>query len=1541
MVVSLIWNIFRHYKTTRIVGDTDYLQLPTTNSSSLLRRTLLMLIFVLLESSTWAFLFAWRLESLIWNRNSIDHDTALYETVAPGLALLPRIYIIILILKSFTTPTDPVSPSKFSLYNPHFLIFYTIFVVSAILRCFSDFILSNNGTWTSLTIESTFALVNLCTNWILWMISATTSTELNQGELLDFDDTDVGVMVLHDGRVVRNGRILSLEASASPLSCITFGWINSLLHSTLKYPLTSELLWALPLTLRSQENDLHFRRFTTQFITPSNQRSSSPSSPSSIWTLANQLYKANSRAAMIQFVTAIGAVLFHYSIPYFLQHLLHFLQNPQGQPNYTGYLYCLAIFSCSILSTLVASQTLIWGRRWYVSLSNMLHTNIYAFTLKAPNGKINDLLKDKKFDNDNIMDQTTIRTNENIYTANQDSAKLIHSDIERLAELASHLHIFYTCPLEIITGVIFLYNILGYAFFVGLIIMTVTLPITHIISRKLNIVQKQLGEAKSWRIQLLRGFFNGIRTTKFLAWESKWEQMIMAARGDELVQLIKLYSQNALLGLIWFATPVFVATISFAWYTLVQKNKLDASTAFVSVVLFGMLRDPLNIMPQAFVAYHEAKISLYRMCCLMDINNTNDDTESVDNTTAQASYNIHHRSYEEQGKVGFIGGTLEIDLDHQQILISPQSTSSNNRNSSSNLSIIIPTFDFPIGKLSVIVGPNNSGKTTLLNTLLGENKLNFNGRAILPSRYLSSPQANYMKDIHNPTLFMFKVAYVPQTPWLETGNIRNNILFCEPWNDARYRLVLHQCDLIRDLMCFENGDLTPVGENGQNISEAIKRKISLARAMFSSAKTVIIDDIFSSLDEKVAKILLKRCTPDSELMKGRTIIISTTCNLESWARQANLVVRISSLHAIDVLKQEAAISEIITETSANNNMISQLSTIDAARTRDYSTDGLESILEFDGGENIQHVIDEEFDAGSVMRDSIIESDGGSQSDVYSRDLAYTTYFTACGGWGFWSTAALLAIFARISSIGESYWLKEGFGSLTEQQYIYIYLGLSIITVVFNFIRTIIQYRGSLRASHRLFLGLLKSVCHAPLQFFEVTSTKDIMLVFSKDVETVDTNLGLHVSFLIQTIVGIVGIIITIGIIVPQFFIVVFFAGLLYCLYGATYIRASHRLKKIESDSRPLVYKLYKDTLDGLITIRAYGKQRQMLGKMYQVLDDNMRPFYLLWATNRWLFVRVEFIGASLCLFLSLFLVYQREKIDVGLAGIALTLAASLLEYVYWLMRQSTAVDMHFDAVQHINEYITIPQEPPGVLEGSRPPAAWPTSAAIQVRDLMIGTVDECILKHVSFTVLPGEKLALIGGGERNSLVLCLFRFIDPIRGSIKIDGVNIAWIGIEDLRSRITYIAKDSNFIGDTIRSNLDPFSEYDDYELWQALYRVHLASPEDEVHGGLIQDLDMPISLKEFSIGDRQLLALARAFLRDATKLIVIEESDDHLKIARIIEEELMDSTIIFVAHQLQHTLNYDRVFVFDQEDLVEIGRPMELLNEPNSRLRALFNSS
>ncbi|KAG1443196.1 hypothetical protein G6F56_010764 [Rhizopus delemar] len=315
-----------------------------------------------------------------------------------------------------------------------------------------------------------------------------------------------------------------------------------------------------------------------------------------------------------------------------------------------------------------------------------------------------------------------------------------------------------------------------------------------------------------------------------------------------------------------------------------------------------------------------------------------------------------------------------------------------------------------------------------------------------------------------------------------------------------------------------------------------------------------------------------------------------------------------------------------------------------------------------------------------------------------------------------------------------------------------------------------------------------------------------------------------------------------------------------------------------------------------------------------------------------------------------------DSIDAGMAGIALTFSTSLLEYVYWLMRQSTTVDMHFEAVEKINEYMNMPQEPPGIVEGSRPPASWPTAGMIQVKDLMVSfnhSEMDAVLKHVSITIHSGEKVALIGksGAEKSALVSSLFRFVEPMGGSIKIDSVNIAWIGVEDLRSRITYITKESWLLSGSVRNNLDPFGEYDDYALWQVLYKVYLAKPQGQIEPNntdrnpifYIQDLDYDIGKdgSRLSVCQRQLLSIARALLQDCTRLVVFEEADLNTEsqeiIRSVIEQEFQESTLLIIPYLLRRAMYYDKVIIFDQGTIAEMDSPSELLNKQGSLLQLL----
>ncbi|KAI9486629.1 MAG: ABC transporter type 1, transmembrane domain-containing protein [Benjaminiella poitrasii] len=1061
--------MWRHKNRNRqlVVNPNDCLRLPTAKTASVFRRSLVLLIVTLLEISSWAFLFAWRLESAILERSkspptfSSDFETKpppppLYQIVDPSLAFIPRFYILILVIKSFTMPANPLDPSSFTKYSQHFLVFYSLIFVSALVRAF-DYFLTNNDRFIPSAVEKSFAFIDLVLCLILWVVIVTSPTEIDHGELAELEDDDHGVLVLHDGRVVRNGRILSLESSASPLSSITFSWMNSLLKSVFKSrnSLTAASLWALPIRQRAREN---FKLFTE---TNSHQQEIT------ITSLIQRIYLANYKIILFQFITAIGAVFFHYANPLFLRKLLTFIQihynhrptddNIIKLEKEIGYIYCIALFGCNVISTLIASQTLLWGRRWHVSIVHMLDCEIYAHTLRLKKAhqqsggcfQNRPTYENEELDDENGIDESVPQ-----------KASIMSQDTEKLAELASCLHIFYTCPLEILTGIIFLYNILGNSFLAGLIVMVVALPSTHYVSRNIMLAQSRLTDAKSWRLRLLRELCEGIRTIKFLASERRWEQVIMNARGDELVKLIKLYTQNTILGLIWFATPVFVTTISFVWYTMVEKKTLDASTAFISIVLFNMLRDPLNVLPQAFIAYRDAKISLGNITTFLNTKVISDKTNSI--------LQQNQMSYDEQVKVGFTSALSVFewcDTLNTVPFTGPTSTTYSHvlqeegfesTETTLPFRLFVPSIQFPPSKLSVISGPSQSGKTSMLAALLNDMEM-IEGEylPILPSRFLALRGQRQQRFIHDPNyngaFYLHKVAYVAQTAWIEHGTLRENILFSESWDDARYRTVLHQCDLLRDLALFDNGDLTLTTDKGISTSEIIRHKISLARAVYSRAKTVIIDDIFAVFGRLTSTFIYENCIR-GELMRHRTIIVASTYPDMFWARDAQLFIHLKTPlphqheghiestetdpeKIVELIKRRRAEREQNTLETKHNTQDDENHTAFLSSQTIPVIDEINALFENTGkvSNSLLHnsstlVEDEFFDEASIIPDSIrFSEDEAEQKKINdrARDYAYATYYAACGGWAYWTVAILFSLLPKLANISENYWLKEG------------------------------------------------------------------------------------------------------------------------------------------------------------------------------------------------------------------------------------------------------------------------------------------------------------------------------------------------------------------------------------------------------------------------------------------------------------------------------------------------------------------------------------
>jgi len=410
--------------------------------------------------------------------------------------------------------------------------------------------------------------------------------------------------------------------------------------------------------------------------------------------------------------------------------------------------------------------------------------------------------------------------------------------------------------------------------------------------------------------------------------------------------------------------------------------------------------------------------------------------------------------------------------------------------------------------------------------------------------------------------------------------------------------------------------------------------------------------------------------------------------------------------------------------------------------------------------------------------------------------------------------------------------------------------------------------------------------------------------------------------------------------------------------------------------------LFGEMIHGMTTIRAWGYEQKFTDMVRARANDYTRPAYLFRAGSRWLGFRAESYASAVALLAGLFIIWNMDSIDAGQAGFAMTYALTLTEIVLWLIRYYSNMEMNMNSVERVKEYLEIEQEAPGIVEGKQPPAAWPTSGAIQVRNLVVRYTPNLppVLNQLTFSVSPGEKVGVVGrtGAGKSTLSLALLRYVEPSGGTITIDGLDVCDMGLEDVRRCITIIPQDPLLFKGTVRANLDPFEEHEDMTLWEALRRAQLVdqsampsgSPSEangfsssssstmaaeeggqsEQQGDTVVFKSLETAIAEnggnLSLGQRQLVALARALVR-RSKVIIMDEAtasvdfDTDAKIQQTIRSEFRDSTLLCIAHRLRTIVDYDRVLVLDKGRIVEYDRPINLLNRKDSIFHGMCQKS
>ncbi|XP_064920229.1 multidrug resistance-associated protein 1-like isoform X6 [Columba livia] len=825
-----------------------------------------------------------------------------------------------------------------------------------------------------------------------------------------------------------------------------------------------------------------------------------------------------------------------------------------------------------------------------------------------------------------------------------------------------------------------------------------------------------------------------------------------------------------------------------------------------------------------------------------------------------------------------------------------------------NLSVSIPE-----GSLVAVVGQVGSGKSSFLSAVLGE-----------------------MEKLEGTVQRRGSVAYVSQQAWIQNDTLQENILFGTNLNRPYYELVLESCALLPDLEQLPNGDQTEIGERGVNISGGQKQRVSLARALYSNADLYLLDDPLSAVDVHVGKHLFEKIIGPSGLLRSKTRIL-VTHNL-TVLPHADLIIimeegRISQMGTYQELISKRANFVELTRVFSAEHTSEETTPMKASPSKEEDQQG----RSLQQREPLKHKISSSDQWKILTNNKEKVATGGMKMSVV---LKYLQAFKC--RWMWLTIAAYLG--QNALAIGQNLWLSVWTAETAEvsdftewkqsQNYklcIYGLLGFTqgLLVCCGAYVLT----RGSLSASRALHHQLLDNVLHLPLQHFETNPVGQIINRFTKDLFIVDIRFHYYLRTWLNCTLEVIGTILVITSASPLFIVVVIPLGYLCLTVQRYYVASSRQIRRLAGASHSPVISHFSETLAGRSTIRAFGHQERFIRKNHDVVYENLIYFYNNVISNRWLSVRLEFLGNLMVFFAALFVVLAGNTVSSSTVGLSISYALNIIQSLNFWVRKACEIETNAVSIERVCEYANLDKEKPWIMS-KRPPVGWPDRGIIEFVNYKAQYRKNLglALNGVSFQTKSKEKVGIVGrtGAGKSTLTNCLFRVLEGTEGKIVIDGIDISTIGLHDLRGNLNIIPQDPVLFSGTLQSNLDPLGKHSDLELWEALELCDLKDfvqslPEKLLH-------EVAEGGENLSVGQRQLVCLARVLLRK-TKILVLDEATasvdmetDNL-VQATIKREFYNCTILTIAHRLHTVMDSERVLVLDAGRILEYDTPHNLL--------------
>ncbi|XP_052411049.1 ATP-binding cassette sub-family C member 9-like isoform X5 [Carassius gibelio] len=1118
----------------------------------------------------------------------------------------------------------------------------------------------------------------------------------------------------------------------------------------------------------------------------------------------------------------------------------------------------------------------------------------------------------------------------------------------------------WAMPVQIIMGVILLYYLLGNSALIGAGVILLLAPVQYLIATKLADTQKSTLDYSTDRLKKTTEILKGIKLLKLYAWENIFCDRVEETRGKELTSLKTFALYTSMSIFLNAAIPIAAVLATFVTHAYIEEVRLSPDKAFASLALFHILVTPLFLLSTVVRFAVKALVSVQKLSEFLQSDEIGDD--SWRNGEMPMSPEVCKKyKYQENTKAINRKGRYRMDNYEQPMRrqLRPTETEDvavevndgfftwgSNLSTLSDINIRIPT-----GQLTMIVGQVGCGKSSLLLAMLGEMQ------TISGKVYWSNKNR-------------YSVAYAAQKSWLLNATVEENITFGSPFNKQRYKEVIDACSLQPDIDLLPFGDQTEIGERGINLSGGQRQRICVARALYQNTNIVFLDDPFSALDIHLSDHLMQEGILKFLQDDKRTVVL-VTHKLQylihaDWiiAMKDGSVLREGTLkdiqtHDVELYEHWKTLmnrqdQELEKETEMESQTTLERKTL---RRAFYSREAKNHIDDEDEEEEVEEEDDDNMSTTTSRRSKIqwkmccrYLSSGGFLMVflMVSSKLAKHSVMVAID----YCLANWTSLNRHNQSLNDPFVNSTNYTQNDDTQiaqnrsYVPVFIILCGAAIALCLITSLtVEFLG-VAAATNLHHNLLNKIIHAPIRFFDVTPLGQILNRFSADTNIIDQHIPPTLESLTRSTLLCLSAIGVIAFVTPTFLIALVPLAVAFYFIQKYFRVASKDLQDLDDSTQLPLLCHFSETAEGLTTIRAFRHEARFKQRMLELTDTNNTAYLFLSAANRWLEVRTDYLGAVIVLTAAVAAIWSTT--ESGLVGLGLTYALTVTNYLNWVVRNLADLEVQMAAVKKVNSFLSTESENyEGSMDVSQVPEDWPQHGEIKIHDLCVRYDSNLkpVLKQVNAHINPGQKVGICGrtGSGKSSLSLAFFNMVDVFEGKIVIDGIDICKLPLQTLRSRLSIILQDPVLFSGSIRLNLDPERTCTDDRLWEALEIAQLKNMVKALPGGL--DAVVTEGGENFSVGQRQLFCLARAFVRKSS-ILIMDEATASIDMAtenilqKVVMTAFADRTVVTIAHLVSSILEAEQVLVFSSGTLVESDSAPNLLAQENSLFSILVRT-